>query len=69
MRPMSSLNEPDLTIEKHGKMLRKEILNDIPTSDLSSVIADFESEGATVSTEQKRNGRWSLTAIFEYYPK
>nr|VFK44436.1 MAG: hypothetical protein BECKTC1821E_GA0114239_103513 [Candidatus Kentron sp. TC]VFK58012.1 MAG: hypothetical protein BECKTC1821F_GA0114240_102130 [Candidatus Kentron sp. TC] len=69
MRLVNPLDESELTMEKHGKMLRKEILNDIPTNDLSSVIADFESEGATVSTEQKRNGRWSLTAIFEYYPK
>nr|VFK15033.1 MAG: hypothetical protein BECKLPF1236A_GA0070988_101193 [Candidatus Kentron sp. LPFa]VFK30842.1 MAG: hypothetical protein BECKLPF1236C_GA0070990_101212 [Candidatus Kentron sp. LPFa] len=47
------------------KILRKEILNGIPTSDLSDVIADFESEGAKVSTRQERSDNWTLTAIFE----
>nr|VFK78729.1 MAG: hypothetical protein BECKSD772D_GA0070982_102314 [Candidatus Kentron sp. SD] len=47
------------------KMFRKEILNGIPTSDLSDVIADFESEGAKISTEQERSGKWTLMAIFE----
>nr|VFJ96797.1 MAG: hypothetical protein BECKLFY1418A_GA0070994_106312 [Candidatus Kentron sp. LFY] len=47
------------------KILRKEILNGIPTSDLSDVIADFESEGAKVSVKQERSGNWTLSAIFE----
>ncbi len=44
---------------------RKEILNDIPTSDLSQVIADFESEGAKVSTKQESDGNWTLIAVFK----
>nr|VFK24227.1 MAG: hypothetical protein BECKMB1821G_GA0114241_100766 [Candidatus Kentron sp. MB]VFK30600.1 MAG: hypothetical protein BECKMB1821I_GA0114274_101649 [Candidatus Kentron sp. MB]VFK75316.1 MAG: hypothetical protein BECKMB1821H_GA0114242_101948 [Candidatus Kentron sp. MB] len=50
---------------KQQKMPRKEILNDIPTSDLSDVIADFESEGAKVDIRQERHGNWVLIAIFE----
>ena len=44
---------------------RKEILNGIPTGDLSQVIADFESEGAKVSTTQERDGNWTLIAVFK----
>jgi hypothetical protein len=43
---------------------RKEILTGIPTTDLSQVIADFESEGAKVSTKQESDGNWTLVAIF-----
>ena len=43
---------------------RKEILTGIPTSDLSQVIADFESEGAKVSTKQETDGNWTLIAVF-----
>jgi hypothetical protein len=44
---------------------RKEILKGIPTDDLSQVIADFESEGAKVSTKQESDGNWTLIAVFE----
>ena len=43
---------------------RKEVLTDIPTSDLSQVISDFESEGAKVKTVKQDEGHWIVEAVF-----
>lgn len=54
-------------IEKDSPLVegRKEILNEIPTSELSEVIADFESEGAKVSTKKGHSGNWTVIAVFK----
>ncbi len=39
------------------------ILENVPDSDVDEVVADFESEGATV-TKEKENGTWKVTATF-----
>lgn len=43
----------------------KEILEDIPTDALSKVIADYQSEGATVKTQAQQDGAWTLIAEFD----
>lgn len=50
--------------EDSGSEGRREILKCIPTSELSKVIADFESEGAKVDTTQDADGTWTLVATF-----
>ncbi len=42
----------------------KEVLTDIPSSDLSQVIIDFESEGAKVNPIQQSSGKWAVEALF-----
>ena len=44
---------------------RQEILRGIPTTELSKVVGDFESEGADVNTEKDRDGTWTVTATFK----
>ena len=44
-------------------MARQEVLTNVPDSDVDQVVADFESEGATVERE-KENGTWKVTATF-----
>ena len=39
------------------------ILRNVPDSDVDQLVADFESEGATVEKE-KENGTWIVTATF-----
>lgn len=38
-------------------------LENVPDSDVDEVVADFESEGATVKKE-KENGTWKVIATF-----
>ena len=44
-------------------MPRTEVLNKVPADRLSQVVADFESEGAKVTTK-KENGTFTVTAVF-----
>jgi hypothetical protein len=44
-------------------MPRQEVLTGVPDSDVDQVVADFESEGATVERERE-NGTWKVTATF-----
>jgi len=57
MQVTSSKNQTDYP--------RKEVLTDIPTSDLSLVISDFESEGAKVETIKQTDGNWTIEALFD----
>lgn len=41
-----------------------ERLRNVPEADLPEVVEDFESEGATVSTELQPDGRWTVSATF-----
>ena len=38
-------------------------LTDIPDSDVSEVVSDFESEGCTVTKVKQANGLWTVKAL------
>ena len=44
-------------------MPRQEQLTNVPDSEVDQVVADFESEEATVE-KTKENGTWTVTATF-----
>ncbi len=45
-------------------MPRTETLRNVPDADLDEVVADFKSEGASVTTDRQPNGQWTVTATF-----
>ena len=46
-------------------MNRKEVLRDVPESDVDEVVGDYESEGATVEKKRQANGLWKVTVTFD----
>ncbi len=44
---------------------RTETLTGISDSELDEVVADFESEGATVTKERQSDGTWTVTAKWD----
>ena len=43
-------------------MTKQRIMTDIPGNEVDEAVADFESEGCTVSKKQQDNGLWTVTA-------
>lgn len=42
--------------------MTKRVLTEVPEGELDQIVADFESEGCTVSTEKQSDGKWTVTA-------
>ncbi len=49
-------------------MHRVETLTDVPDSMVKEVVADFKSEGASVTKTKQANGSWIVVATFPDVP-
>ena len=45
-------------------MRRIVTLTDVPDAEVTQVVADFKSEGATVAKTKQENGMWTVVATF-----
>lgn len=47
-------------------MTRTEILTDVPTEEVNSLMDDFKTNGAIdVSKKEQSNGKWTVVAVFQ----
>jgi len=45
-------------------MQAQRLLTDVPGPEVARIVADFESEGASIGQERQADGNWTIIATF-----